>query len=49
MSQSFTAFESHRRLISGTLAEVALAVKHAAASEPILIFSDGTGRPIDHA
>ena len=48
MIQSFTAFEGQRRLASGPLAEVALAVKRAGRrSEPILIFSDGTGRPID--
>jgi uncharacterized protein len=47
-AQSFTAFEGQRRLVSGPLAEVALAVKRAAhASEPTLIFNDATGRPID--
>ena len=47
--QTFTAFEGQRRLVSGPLAEVALAVKRAEqrASEPIAIFSDATGRPID--
>jgi hypothetical protein len=48
MIQTFTAFEGRRRLASGPLAEVALAVKRAEhGSEPIAIFSDGTGRPID--
>ena len=31
MIQSFTAFEGRRRLVTGTLAEVALAVKRAGA------------------
>jgi len=48
MTQRFTAFEGQRRLISGTLAEVALAVKRAAqAAAPILVFSDATGRSLD--
>jgi len=48
MIPSFTAFEGQRRLISGTLAEVALALKHAGRpSAPIIIFSDASGRPID--
>ena len=49
MIPSFTAFEGQRRLISGTLAEVALALKHAGrpAAAPIIIFSEASGRPID--
>ena len=48
MIQRFTAFEGHRRLVSGTLAEVALAVKRAGqAAFPILIFSDSSGRSLD--
>ena len=46
----FTAFMGHRRLASGPLAEVALAVMKAsrsAAAEPIIIFDDANGRPID--
>ncbi|MEO6381406.1 MAG: DUF2239 family protein [Nitrobacter sp.] len=45
----FTAFEGHRRLASGPLADVALAIKRAApiAGSPIAIYSDATGRPID--
>jgi len=45
----FTAFEGQRRLVSGPLAEVALVLKRAErrASEPIAIFSDGTGHAID--
>jgi hypothetical protein len=47
--QSFTAFEGQRRLVSGPLHEVALAVKRAErrGSERIAIFSDATGRAID--
>lgn len=46
----FTAFAGSRRLTSGTLADVALAVEkasRAASTEPIAIFDDGSGRPID--
>ena len=47
---SFTAFVGPRRLVSGPLAEVAIAVKMASAgtiAEPIAIFDDSTGRAID--
>jgi hypothetical protein len=49
MSETFTAFEGQRRLASGPLAEIALAVKRATpnATEPIAIFSDLTGRATD--
>jgi uncharacterized protein len=46
----FTAFEGQQRLISGSLADVALAVKRASGggpSAPVLIFDDSTGRAID--
>jgi uncharacterized protein len=46
----FTAFIGHHRLAAGPLAEVALAVVTAARrpdAEPIIIFDDATGRPID--
>lgn len=48
-SETFTAFEGPRRLQSGLLADVALAVKRAEGrnAQPIAIFSDATGRPID--
>ncbi|HMD74490.1 MAG TPA: DUF2239 family protein [Steroidobacteraceae bacterium] len=52
-SPRFTAFEGQRRLISGSLQEVALAVKRRAASPassasgPVLIFDDSSGRTID--
>ena len=50
MTDHFTAFEGQRRLAAGALADVALAVKRAEqqrAAEPIVIFSDATGRAID--
>jgi uncharacterized protein len=47
MIQSFTAFEGRRRLVTGTLAEVALAVKRAGQPAPIIIFDDATGRSLD--
>lgn len=49
MSETFTAFAGQRRLASGPLAEVALAVKRAEprAPEPIAIFSDSTGGAVD--
>src|SRR4051812_42277655 len=49
ISETFTAFQGERRLASGPLSAVALAVKRAkpAESEPIAMFSDATGRPID--
>jgi hypothetical protein len=48
-TQTFTAFEGQRRLVSGPLHEVALTVKRAEqrASETVAIFSDATGRAID--
>ncbi|MBL3967615.1 DUF2239 family protein [Burkholderia sp. KCJ3K979] len=47
---SYTAFDGHRRLASGPLAEVALEVRQAAGDAmpgSILIFDDATGRSID--
>ena len=45
----FTAFDGHRHLASGPLAEVALAVKRAErrGAAPVMIFNDDTGRPLD--
>ena len=45
----FTAFAGERRLISGSLADVALAVKQSSSDSPspILIVDDSTGRTID--
>ena len=48
--QCFTAFLGERRLASGPLAEVAIAVLKASkttAAQPIIIFDDAIGRPID--
>jgi uncharacterized protein len=48
MIQTFTAFEGQRRLITGALAEVALAIKRAGTPPaPIAIFNDRTGRAVD--
>ncbi len=47
---SFTAFAGTRLLASGSLAEVAIAVKMASGSDipdPIVIFDDSSGRSID--
>jgi uncharacterized protein len=48
-SPSYTSFQGHRRVASGPLHVVALAVRLAAEkrSEPILIFDDSSGRSID--
>ncbi len=45
-----TAFEGHRKLAAGALADVALAVKHAMAArgaDPILVFQDVSGKQLD--
>jgi hypothetical protein len=50
LPHAFTAFSGHRRLASGRLAEVALAVKIASSDDkldPIVIFDDATGQSID--
>jgi hypothetical protein len=49
MTSSFTAFEGERRLASGPLGEVALAIKHVEQMglAPIAIFDDVTGRAVD--
>ncbi|RZI40308.1 DUF2239 family protein [Herbaspirillum sp. HC18] len=47
---SHIAFDGHRRIASGPLATVALAVKHAMdgrAAGPVLVFENATGRSID--
>ena len=49
-STSYTSFQNHRRLASGPLHVVALAVKLASerdGAKPVLIFDDSTGRSID--
>src|SRR5882757_5568759 len=53
MSQApaqFTAFEGEQRLVSGSLADVALAVKKTSDADltaTIVIFNDSTGRTLD--
>ena len=50
LSKPTTAFEGSRRLTSGPLIEVALAVKTAVetgSSNPVLVFDDASGRVID--
>ena len=49
MQRTFTAFQGHRRLASGPAGEIALVVKRMTSppDEPIIIFEDSTGRPID--
>ena len=45
-----TAFAGHRLLAAGALAQVALAVKHAAdagGNDAVLVFQDSTGKQID--
>lgn len=47
---SYTSFDGHRRIATGSLLANALAVKQAlsdAATGPVLIFDDFTGRSID--
>ena len=44
--QTFTAFLGHRRLAHGDIRTVAAAVE-IAPQEPLLIFDDATGRPVD--
>lgn len=46
----FTAFVGYRRLASGLLTEVAIAIKKATkptGAEPVLVFDDTSGRSID--
>ena len=47
LSHTYSAFVDMHRLISGPLAEVAVAVRHAKSDTPVLIFSDRTGKAID--
>jgi len=49
-SHSYTSFDGHRRIASGSLVENALAVRQALERQsagPVLIFDDATGRSID--
>jgi hypothetical protein len=43
----YTAFVGTRRLTSGPLAQVAVAVRHAGCDTPVLVFSDRTGKAFD--
>ena len=48
LTKSCAAFAGQRRLLSGPLAEVAIAVARAAeTSDAILVFDDATGRVVD--
>jgi hypothetical protein len=49
MIENFTAFEGQRRLASGPIAEIALPIKGTTrpVADPVLIFSDATGRAVD--
>jgi hypothetical protein len=50
LSKSYTVFDGHRRIASGRLDAVALAVKRAiegGATGPVLTYDDTTGRSID--
>ena len=49
MTENFTVFEGQRRLVSGPITEIALAIKGATkpTAESVVIFSDATGRSID--
>ena len=50
LTDTHTAFAGNHILASGSLADVALAVKHAppsSPSAPVLIFNDRTGHQVD--
>jgi hypothetical protein len=47
MTATFTAFEGERRLASGSLDKIALAIKHIEHQASITIFDDLTGRAVD--
>lgn len=50
LSTTYTSFDGHRQIASGSLTVVALAVRqaiHNGATRPILTFDDSTGRSID--
>ncbi len=50
MTPTYTSFNGHQRLASGSLSVNALAVKHALASsptQPLLTFCDQTGKVVD--
>ena len=49
MTKTYTAFRGQRLLASGALAEIARAIRRAEPddAQPVVIFSDASGRPID--
>jgi len=49
MTETYTAFHGQRLLTSGSLAEIARAIRRAEHDDakPVVIFSDASGRPID--
>jgi len=47
LSHTYTAFLRDHRLAQGSLADVAVAVKHADSDRPLMIFDDTTGRQLD--
>lgn len=44
---TYTAFLGDLKIAHGSLADVAVAVKHAGNDQPVLIFDDVTGRQLD--
>jgi hypothetical protein len=49
MTKTYTAFRGQRLLACGALADIARAIRRAepADAQPVVIFSDASGRPID--
>jgi hypothetical protein len=49
MTKTYTAFRGQRLLASGALADIARAIRRAEPddAQPVVIFSDASGRPID--
>ena len=47
LTHIYTAFVGTRRLASGPLSQVAVAVRHAECDSPVLVFSDRTGKALD--
>jgi len=44
---TYTAFAGHRRLATGAVPEIALAVRERLAGDAVLVFDDETGRQVD--
>src|SRR3954467_8354926 len=49
MTETYTAFRGQQLLASGSLADIARAIRRAGHDDarPLVIFSDASGRPID--